>query len=584
MTVKRGRNEACHCGSGKKLKHCCGQDTRASRPDLSSTQVSRLASLVREGRHSDLEVLARQLLGDHPDSGLLWKLLGLSLWSQSKDPLSAVERAAALLPDDAEAHVNLGNARRAAGQLAQAAASHRRALKINPDYAEAHNNLGSVLQDQGYLDEAAASFRRAIAIRPDFALAHSNLGNVLTLQNHTAEAETACQRALELNPRLTAPIVQLAELYADHGRFADAENLLRRALAIEPDMPEAWAGLVRWRKMAHGDAWLGEALRIVRQRLPPRREAHLRFALGKYFDDLGDFEQAFVNYRRANELTRLCSPKYDRGAMTRIVDHIIRRYDGEWLRRAAADASDSERPVFIVGMWRSGSTLVEQILASHPSVFGAGEISFWNPASMSCEAAVAQGAATNPLIQGLARDYLTGLAQRSGDALRVVDKMSSNFLHLGLIHAALPKARIIHLHRNPIDNCLSIYFQNFQNAHFFANDLEDLAHYYTEYRRVMEHWRSLLPPQALLELSYEQLVAEPEQSSRAMVGFIGLPWDARCMEFAANARAVSTFSKWQVRQGISKSSVERWRNYEKFLAPLFGLEGRAPTAPVAAAL
>jgi tetratricopeptide (TPR) repeat protein len=593
--VKPGRNDPCACGSGKKYKKCCAQrdsgkyaarslddPADASRATLhtprpepsgpSPAKISQIVALVSAGRHVELESRARELLVQYPNSGLVWKVLGLALWLQGKDALEPLNRATELLPDDAEAHSNLGNAFRALGQLEQAVKSHRRALTVKPNYAEAQNNLGSALQDLGYLDEAIASFRRALAIKPDFALAHSNLGNVLTLQNRRIDAEVSCRRALEINPGLTAAIVQLAELQADRGRFAEAEALLKRAIAVEPDMPEAWSGFVRWRKMANGDLkWLAEAQRILEQRLSPRREVHLRYALGKYFDDVRDFEQAFVNYRRANELTRLYSAPYNRDAMTRSVDHIIRSYDRDWIRRTAIDANPSARPIFVIGMWRSGTTLAEQILASHAAVFGAGEVEFWTPASALYEQSVAKGEMGNGALHKLAGEYLRQIDSLSPDAIRIVDKMCSNFLHLGLIHAAFPNAPIIHMRRNPIDTCLSIYFQHFQNTHFFANDLMDLAHYYAEYVRVMNHWRLILPKSAILDVPYEKLVDDPETWSRAMLNFIDLPWDPACRNFDRTDRAVATFSKWQVRQGISKSSVERWRNYENFVEPLLGL-------------
>lgn len=563
--LKLGRNDPCACGSGKKYKKCCAL---LPAHDLSRAEINELAALLNAGRHSELESRARDLLIRRPNSGLVWKLLGVSLWAQGKDALDALKRATELLPDDAESHSNLGNAFRALGQLEHAVKSHGRALAIKPDYAEAHNNLGSALQDLGHLEEAMASFQRALAIKPDFALAHCNLGNVLMLQNRPLEAEASCQRALGINPGLTGAIAQFAEIQAGKGLFAEAESLMKRAIAIEPDMPEAWAGLVRWRKMAQGDAaWLARAQRIVGQRLPPRREVHLRYALGKYFDDVRDYEQAFIHFRRGNELTKLFSPGYSRQEMGRNVDRIIRFYDREWLSRGVVDTS-SDRPVFIVGMWRSGTTLAEQILASHPAVFGAGELTFWPFAAATYGQSLTNGGADENGLRGLANDYLTLLGELSADALRVVDKMCSNFLHLGLIHAVFPNARIIHMRRNPMDTCLSIYFQNVQNSHFFANDLEDLAHYYREYLRVMEHWRLVLPKQAVLEVPYESLVDDPETWSRAMVEFIGLPWDPRCKDFDRVDRSVSTFSKWQVRQPINKSSVERWHNYEQFLGPL----------------
>jgi hypothetical protein len=220
----------------------------------------------------------------------------------------------------------------------------------------------------------------------------------------------------------------------------------------------------------------------------------------------------------------------------------------------------SPRPVFIVGMPRSGTSLAEQILASHPSVFGAGELPFWT------DAAAAYAAATGEDMQNLAatlgKDYLRRLDELSTDALRVVDKMPANFLHLGLIHDALPHARIIHLQRNPRDTCLSIYFQHFKTGLDYANDLEDLTNYYLEYLRLMEHWHDVLPESVLLDVPYEGLVGTQETWSRRMLEFIGLPWDAACLDFHRTERRVMTASKWQVRQKISSASVGRWRHYQ----------------------
>lgn len=540
--------------------------------------MRRLAGLANSGRYADLEAKTQELLGRYPQNGLLWKILGVALWSQGKDALSSMQRSVEFLPDDAEAHGNLGNVLRAQGQLQGAVRSHRRALELDPNYAESHNNLGSVLQDLGLLDEAASYFRRATEIKPDFALAHSNLGNVLSLLNRPEECEASCRRALELNPKLTAAIVQLAEAEAGRGRFDAAEELAKRAIALEPDMPEAWAGLARWRKMSAADAeWLAAAQRIVGLPWAPRREVHLRYALGKYFDDLRDYEQAFGHYRRANELAKLGRPSHDQGQFSQGIDKIIQSFDAEWLHRASVAANPSERPVFIVGMPRSGTTLTEQILASHASVFGAGELPFWNTAAVRHAAARGDGDELGTL-RGLGEAYLRLLDSLSPDARRVIDKMPANFLYLGLIHAALPNARIIHLGRHPIDTCLSIYFQNFDAKHGYANDLDDLAHYYREYIRLMVHWRRLLPAQSMLEVPYEGLVDDVEGWSRRMVEFIGVPWDANCLEFHRNERTVDTSSKWQARQKIHRTSVKRWRHYEKYLGPLASLAdfSRAP--------
>jgi tetratricopeptide (TPR) repeat protein len=743
--VKTGRNDPCPCGSGKKFKKCCGQDRLVAPGKLSETpspDLSQLVTNMRAQRYREVERRARELVAQHPNSGVVWKFLGVSLGMQGKEALHALEKTAKLLPDDAEAHFNLGNALRAVRRLDDAAGCYRRALKIRPDFAaanitladalrglgqldaavasyrralelepgnaEVHSNLGAALLKLGQLHEAVVRFRRALEIKPDFALAHGNLGNalhnlgllndavashrraidlapdfaaahtnlgnalrdlgqfddalashrraleiqpdlaeaginlgntlrdlgqhdaaaasyrrvleidphsaaahcnlggalgdfgrigdaeasfrqallvkpdyaeahsnlgvVLRRQSRMVEAETSCLRALECDPNLAAAIVLLAELQADKGQFAEAEELFKRAIAIEPNAAEAWAGISSLRKMTVNDAaWLTQAQRIASQRLPPRQEVHLRYAIGKYFDDVHDYAQAFTNYQRANELTKLCTAKHDRQHLAQAVSQTVRHYDRHWLSEAGGAAIASARPVFIVGMPRSGTSLAEQILASHPAVFGAGELPFWSQASATYESSTFHGESGGSLIGRLSRDYLQVLEALSPGAMRVVDKMPSNFLFLGLIHAALPNARIIHMRRNPVDTCLSIYFQNFDVAHSYANDLEDLAHYYTEYLRLMKHWSSLLPGHAMMEVPYEGLVGDQEAWSRKMVGFIGLPWDNRCLDFSRTNRVVVTRSRWQVRQTISKSSVERWHNYEDFIGPLLGL-------------
>jgi tetratricopeptide (TPR) repeat protein len=769
--VKTGRNDPCPCGSGKKYKKCCGQER--AEPELAATlEPGELAELIGSGRYAELETMARKVIQRDPNAGLVWKAFGVALRMQGKDALEALDKAAMLLPGDAEAHSNLGNAlldlgrlkeasasyrraleiapefaeahsnlgnalqglgqfddavaqyqralqikpqyaeahnnwgnalrglgrhdeavaqyhqalrvnpqyaqahsnlgnalrslgrldeavagyRRAIdiapsyaeahnnlgnalldlGQLADAAACYRRAIEINPAFAGAHSNLGIVLRRLGQLEDAAASCRRALAVNSDFAGAHSNLGDVLRdlgkaeeaatccrraleidpdfagghnslgnalldlgrhddaaasyrraleidpnfagshinlgmvlrLGGRTAEAEASCRKALELNGGAAASVL-MAELHADNGRFAEAEELFRHAVALDPDSAEGWAGMAHLRKMTAGDsAWLAQAQRIAERRLPPRQEVYLRYAIGKYFDDVREFDQAFHNYRRANELTKLYSVHYDREEMPRAVDLIVRSYDKEWTLLPRPHANSSASPVFIVGMPRSGTTLAEQILASHPAVFGAGELMFWNNASATYQSSARNHEESESLIGKLAADYQELLAGLAPDALRVVDKMPANFMSLGLIHAALPNARVIHLRRNPLDTCLSIYFQHFKTSHAYANDLEDLAIYYLEYLRLMQHWDTTLPAGTVLDVPYEGLVDEQEEWTRKMLAFVGLPWDARCLDFHRTHRSVVTASKWQVRQKISKASVGRWRNYEGFLGAL----------------
>jgi mannose/cellobiose epimerase-like protein (N-acyl-D-glucosamine 2-epimerase family)/Tfp pilus assembly protein PilF len=485
------------------------------------------------------------------------------------DALASYRRALEIEPDFAEAHSNLGNLWLEFGRIDEALGSYRQAIAIDPNLAEAHNNLGNGLRNLGKLEDAAASYGRALEINPKFAEAHCNLGVTLRLQGRTEEAQASCRRALEINPQSAEALVAWADSSADVGQFAQAEELFKRAIAAQPDSPEAWAGLARSRKMTVADvAWLAQAQRIVGKGLPPRHEICLRHAIGKYFDDLQDFEQAFVHFRRANELTGLRRAKHDRRQLTRTVEVITRFWDRNRVNGQRADASESDRPVFIVGMPRSGTTLVEQILASHPAVFGAGELTFWSAAWAAHAASPGNAEMSDSLLRTLADKYLRSLRRLSDGASRVIDKMPTNFPFLGLIHAALPNARIIHVRRNPLDTCLSIYTQPFETAVSYANDLDDLAHYYTEYLRVMDHWRSTLPANVILDVSYEGLVSDQEAWSRRMLEFIGLPWDSRCLDFHRTERTVLTASKWQVRQKLHGSSIGRWRHYEKFLGAL----------------
>jgi tetratricopeptide (TPR) repeat protein len=600
--VKARRNEPCPCGSGKRYKACCGRLTATphgesrqepDRAEEGTVELGRLAALMEAGRYAELESGVLKLLGNQPESGFAWQLLAVSLSKQGKDALHALAAAAQRLPAEPLAHFNLGNALARLGRLDEARASYGQALAIRPDFAEAQQNLEKVLLDAGMkqanalrsigrLDEAVTGYRRVLQLRPDLVAAHTELGSALRLQQRTTDCEASCLNALDLDPNSVAALAVLAELRADTGRFEDAEELYRRAISIDPESVEAWAGLARMRQMTVADGeWLAAAQRLAGRGLAPQRELRLRYAIGKYFDDVKDFENAFINYRRANELAKQCGPGHDRRQLTRSIDLIIRSHDQSWFSRERNAAGASARPVFIVGMLRSGTTLAEQILASHPAVFGAGELTFWgakSAASITNAAALDAGeiAVSGAALAGLGDQYLELLQRLSPDALRVVNKFPTNFLFLGLIHAALPRARIIHMRRHPIDTCLSIYFQHFEAANTYANDLEDLAHYHREYQRLMRHWRAVLPADVMLDVPYEGMVLDLPAWSRRMLDFIALPWDERCLDFHRTARTVGTASRWQVRQKLTTSSVERWRNYERFVGPLKSLLESAP--------
>jgi tetratricopeptide (TPR) repeat protein len=382
-----------------------------------------------------------------------------------------------------------------------------------------------------------------------------------------ADAEASARRSLALRPEAADTLALLGSLAIDHGRFDEAEGLLRNALAVNPELPEALTSLAFLRKMSPGDVlWRDAAERVLARGVAVAHAINLHHALGKYYDDVNNFDAAFRHHRLGNELARRTRVRYDRAEMTQRVTRTLAAFDRDALAALAHDGLASERPVFVVGMPRSGTSLTEQILASHSQVHGAGELLYWIFAADAERAASSERRAAT--ITELGRTYLEGLEAQAHGAARVIDKLPVNFRNVGLIHAALPGARFIHLERNSLDTCLSIYFQGFSAAHPYATDFGDLAHYYCEYRRLMAHWRAVLPSQTLLEVRYEDLIDDPEVWSRRMLMHIGLPWDPRCLEFHRTDRPVLTASNWQVRQPISRNSIDRWRRYERFLGPL----------------
>jgi len=473
---------------------------------------------------------------------------------------------------DAVARNGLGTALAQLARYREAEDEFRRAIGTRPGFPEAHFNLAGVLQSTGRYNESEMPLRRALKLKPSYVDARISLGMSLVLLGRLQEARDCYDKALRAAPRNVQALVGVGQIEALEGRFADAEALYRRALEVNPAAPYAWAALVWLRKMTPADGgWLKRAEEIAVSGLTAIDESTMRFAIGKYCDDVGDFARAFRSYQRANELYKMRAEPYQTEARTRFVDDLVRVYTREALSRARAAASDSAQPVFVVGMARSGTSLVEQIIASHPAAKGAGELNFWTIAVHKHESALRQGLLAEPLRKKLALEYLRVLVGHSRDALRVVDKAPVNSDYLGLIHSVFPNARVIYLRRDPIDTCLSCYFQPFPQVMNYTMDLSDLAHYYREHQRLVAHWRSVLPPETLLDVPYAELIADQEQWTRRILDFLGLPWDERCLDFHKTVRPVTTASSWQVRQKIYKSSVERWRNYEKFIGPLRGL-------------
>jgi tetratricopeptide (TPR) repeat protein len=528
-------------------------------------------ALRQKGSLPDALAFTQRAIARDPKLNIAHNNLGLILAAQGEreQAVASFRTALQLSPNYLDALMNLGNVLRESGARREALVTYGRAIEIDPNSAEGYCNLGTTLFDLRNFDAAAANFRRALALLPNYAPAHFGLGGALRLQRRPAEAHAACLAALAIDPDYPQALALLGELHADEGRFMEAEKLFQRAIAAKPDFAFGIVSIAASRKMTCGDGvWLQSAERLLAARPPPADAIHLRFALGKYFDDIQEHARAFNHYREANELSKRFGSKYPRETLTARIDGIMQRFDANFLDRQRDFASSSELPICIVGMPRSGTSLAEQILASHPDACGAGEVTYWDGAFAAFHDATLSGKTEAEIFPELARLYLERLTALGGAATRVVDKMPANFLYAGLIHAVLPRARIIHMQRHPIDTCLSIYFQNFPNMGHFANDLDDLAFYYDEYLRVTAHWRAVLPATSFLEVPYEGLVEDQEGWTRRMLEFVGLPWDARCLDFHRTERVVVTASRWQVRQKMTSSSAGRWRHYQDFIKPL----------------
>jgi Flp pilus assembly protein TadD len=477
-----------------------------------------------------------------------------------------------LVPGRADALNALGVALNNLGRHQEAEQRYREAIDFDPEHADALVNLAALLQTNP--DAAEPLLRRALKINPKYRGARAMLGLMLLSSGREHEAKVAFRKALKLSPSDHVALLGLAHIARVDGRFDEAQSLLERTLEISPKMPTAWASLNSTRKMTTADSdWFATAEEIASGGVPLWDEAQLRFAMGKYCDDVKDYERAFANFRRGNELLRSVAERYDRDEHVSFADDLIRVHTRETLASITEGGSASAKPIFVLGMPRSGTSLTEQIIASHPAARGVGEPDYWLKAARAHYDEIRQKILDLPPRKKLAEDYLRLIERRFPDAPRIVDKTPANSDFVGFIHTVFPNARFIRMRRDPIDTCLSCYFQNFSTAQTFTMDLGDLADYYRTHQRLMDHWCRALPAEAILEVPYEGLVADQETWTRKILDFLGLEWNERCLAFHETKRSVVTASAWQVRQKIYRHSVERWRNYETYIGPLKGLRG-----------
>lgn len=515
------------------------------------------------------------------------------------------QQALALNPHYAETFTNLANLFNEQGDYARALDCGRRAIAINPNLLDAYINLAATenalwrhegalhwlnqllarapdhalglsaraltFKEMERLDEALADAERAASLQPENAEITGTLGSVLLALGRFDEAIACYDRALALPSAIRARLLlSRAMAWQENGRAEEALRLLDELVAEFPDSVAAWhtrADLVKFRP---GDPAIARMEELVGaggvQSNADRISMH--FALGKAYLDTGDSDRAFAHLDRGNAMKRAIT-RYDPDATAQWMESLADAFPPDLFEKLGGQGAQSSMPIFVLGMPRSGTTLIEQILASHSQIHGAGEL---KALSMIVEQAGGMPAGTAGLtgerLAELGNAYLAKVAPLAQGKARVVDKMPANFLHAGLIHLILPNARIIHARRDPVDTCLSCYSKLFGGEQAFTYDQAELGRFYRSYQSLMAHWRAVLPPSCLLEVDYERVIEDLEGEARRILDFLDLPWEPDCLEFHRTKRPVRTSSVNQVRQQVYKTSAGRWRQHAANLKPL----------------
>ena len=540
----------------------------------------------RAGRLAEAAAQYERILALKPDLPEVHNNLGVALagLGRLEAALAAYRQSIAHDPRFARAYGNLGNALRQLGRSEEAAAAFRAVITLDPDNALAHASLGNVLKSLGRLDEAQANYDRAIALDPEFADAHYARGNLLMDLNRPGDAEASFLRVIALKPDFPGAYNNLGLALKEVGRLDEARLAAEHAIRLSPRTGPYYGNLAEVRSFVAGDAHILalEAL-LGDATLANADRVHVHFALAKAYDDIGRCEDAFRQLLAGGALKRRQNG-YDEDATLAGLARVQQVFTPELitLHRGAGDPSPV--PVFIVGMPRSGTTLIEQILASHPRVFGAGELNLFDRAAAGVRNALPGSPPFPELASSMSGNHLrvlgtlyrTELMKLAPAAMRITDKMTSNFMFAGLIHLALPNAAIIHAVRDPVDTCLSCFFKHFKEGQKHTYDLAELGRHYRHYQALMAHWRRVLPPGRILDVRYENVVDDLERSARSIIAHCGLDWDPRCLDFHLTQRTVRTASAAQVRRPIYRSSVGRRRAYAAFLGPLLAALEPAP--------
>ncbi|HEY2446820.1 MAG TPA: sulfotransferase [Rhizomicrobium sp.] len=511
-----------------------------------------LAAILADGNHFD----AHHALA-----------VGLMRSGRFADAGRILARAVTLRPGSAPAWRDLGTSYDRQNLHEQAIEAYRRAVELEPKLADVHRRLGELYAMYSRNEEAGDSYDRAADVEPDATNARLYRSDALLLRSDISAAERRAREAVALEPASFAANGALAGLLYAQGRFEDATTCFETALRLNPKAAQCWDGLVHCRRFSESDNSILDRMRAVLRRddLNDSERMTIQFAMGKVYDDCGEYAHAMEQFDAANRL-RAQDLTFDRANFAALVDRNIQRFTPDFIARKAASGARDSKPLFIVGMYRSGTTLAEQIVSSHPDIAAGGELTVWTPADIEIDAATGEFDAERA--RAAIAKYLSVLQKIRPSAARVSDKLPFNWFRLGAIHSLMPNARIIHCRRDAIDTCLSIYSTLFRSRVSFAARKDDLAFCYRQYLRMMDHWRKVLPAEIFLDVQYERLIADREAETRRLIAFTGLDWNDGCLRPEQNERSIKTSSAWQARQPVYATSLQRWRCYEPWLGEL----------------
>jgi tetratricopeptide (TPR) repeat protein len=532
----------------------------------------RASQLRAEGRLREAIDAMRSAASLEPNNAQIIHDLGVTCLEAGRpsDAAAAFRRAVQIKPDFSQAFWRLGIALQECGQFKAATAALRQATRLQPRLPDAQFRLGLLLDQQGHRREAGEHYRQVLSAGANVRLRRSAEARALLMEGRDAEAEEKLRRAIKVEPNDAGALGLLAALLTNNGAFEEAAHFYELALAQPGCVPDLYYHLVRCRKYTPEDSGVIERLRSASAKPPgnPTTRIRLQLALGKVLDDLGRYAEAMEAFDAASNIRASAWPA-DVADFEERVDGIVEHFSAEFIESKRSTGNLDPTPVLIFGMPRSGTTLAEQIVSSHPLVHGAGEVQFWNRTGVFLESVGMK--VNDDFYSQEAMKCIDYLRKQAGEAARIIDKNPFNFPWAGLFHIACPSGAIIHCRRSPIDTALSIHQTYFNETMDFPTGGEALVRYFRAYERLMEHWRHELPQDRFLEVDYEDLTADPLPHSKRMIAHIGLEWDDCCLRPEMNSRRVKTASSWQVRQPIYQSSVERWRKYEPYLGPLADL-------------